>query len=295
MPYGEYTISENLCISKPNVKIHGSILGTKLIFTDGSRLISSKNPTSSSDTTRFSYGLDNILLEDFTITGDGQIEMTLGNNTVLRNIRVENTFCTKPGAFRFILPNKIPVVSGLTVIDCSTFKTWWHGFQINAAVTGTYIIEDILFEDCKAEYAGYEYEGRGIRSDGAGNWSVGFDLAENYGGSMMTVKDMIVKNCISEYCWESGFHMENNPTKINVLIENCESNYNGQKNNYVDITGKTYYCSGFLISSSGVIIKNCEANYNTRYGYYCVNEPVFIDNIGTGNGEALCKNCVGCS
>ena len=108
----------------------------------------------------------------------------------------------------------------------------------------------------------------------------------------MTIKDVIVRNCVAEYNWESGFHMENKPTKINVLFENCVSNYNGQKRNYIDTTNQTAYCSGFLSGSSGVTIKDCSANYNTKYGYYLGTNTTIINCIGDGNWLKLCnKGC----
>jgi len=285
------TVTNDLCISKEGIKIHGG--DSFIVFSNGSRLISSANPTSTSQAVRFSKGLDNIQLEDFTFTGDGQLEITLGNNTLVRNVKAEYTYCMRPGAFRFVLPSSVPKVSGLTVKNCEAYKVWWHGFQINAVTTNHVKIENVLFEDCISRYAGWEYEGRGVRTDANGNWSVGFGLAENYGcGSCITVENVTVIDCISEYSWESGFHLEEAPTKINVVFENCKSNHNGQKREYVDVVGKTYYCSGFIASTSGVTLKNCEANYNTRWGYYLGNlgnMPILINNGGTGNWEGLCN------
>ena len=283
IPSGKFYVNKNLCISNDGIKIHGHGDDTIIVFSNGAKIISSLYADSSSDTKRWSIGLNNIQLDNFKFTGDGHLELVLGNNTLVKNVKAENIYCKKPGAFRFILPNKVPKVYGLKVIGCSCYKVWWHGFVINSPLSGTYTIEDVLFEDCAVRYAGFEYEGRGPRNDMNGNWSVGFDFAENYQESKLTIKDVIVRNCIAEYCWESGFHMENDPIKINVLIENCKSNYNGQKRNYINTTGETAYCSGFLSRSSGVIIKNCQANYNTKYGYYISDSTTLINCIGNNN------------
>jgi hypothetical protein len=267
LPSTTFTVTENLCLSKNGVKIHGG--HCTIIFTNGARLISSAFPRSGSDTTRYSKGLDNIRLEDFTCTGDGQLELTLGSNTVVRNITVEDTSCRRPGAFRFVLPTSVHHVSGLSVVSCHADKVWYHGFMINSALPGLYEIRNVLFDACTSSYAGFDYPRRGIRSDNNGNWSVGFDLAENYADSHLTIRDVLVRNCTATDSWESGFHMENEPTKINVSFENCISNDNGQKRTHVGVEGKTFYCSGFLVSSSGVTLRHCEANGNTRYGFYC--------------------------
>ena len=287
LPSTTMTVTENLVVSKSNVKIHGG--NAKIVFENGSKLISSKNPYMTSDTLRFASGNDYLTLSDFTFTGDGQLEIVLGNHTQLSNVRAEYTYCKRPGAFRFVLPTH-GYVHNLSVIKCSAYKVFWHGFVINSALAGTYEISDVLFYGCKSSYAGWEYPGRGVRTDG--NWSVGFDIAENYGGSILTVRNVLVKDCLSEYSWESGFHMENSPTKINVTFENCKANYNGQKRNYVDVTGKTYYCSGFLASSSETLMKNCEANYNTRFGFRCSGNARIQNCMGVGNWEAFSNGCV---
>ncbi len=292
LPYNKtITVTDNLCLSKNGVKIHGE--QSTILFTNGARLISSAHPTSGNDTIRFSKGLDNIQLDNFRFTGEGQLEFTLGNNTLLQNIRAENTYSKGPGAFRFVLPRSVHSVSGLSVINCHAYKVWYHGFIINSALPGTYEIRDVLFDTCTSSYAGYEYPGRGTRGNISGNWSVGFDIADNYAGSVLTIRNVLVRNCTSEYSWESGFHMENAPTKINVVFDNCTSNYNGQKRSYVSVSNKTFYCSGFLISSSGVTLRNCEANDNSRYGYKCegATKPVMINCVGKNNRDGLCNNC----
>jgi len=291
IPSGTFTVTNNLCISKDGVKIHGAGDGTVIVFSNGARLLSSRYPTPTNDSKRWSMGPDNIQLDNFKFTGDGQLEMVLGNNTLVQNVKAENIYCMKPGAFRFILPTKVAEVSGLTVVGCSCYRVWWHGFSVNCALAGTYMIENVLFEDCASRYAGFEYEGRGPR--GNGNWSVGFDFAENYYDAVMTIKDVIVRNCVAEYNWESGFHMEYTPTKINVLIENCVANYNGQKRNYLNTTGQTAYCAGFLSDDySGVTIKDCVANYNTKHGYHLATCTTLVNCVGTGNWLGLCnKGC----
>ena len=282
LPKVRFEVASNLCIGHNGIKIHGN--GTIINLTN-SRIISSANPTSGTDSVRFARGLDDIELDNITFSGDSQLEMTLGNNTILRNMTAENTYCQRPAAFRFVLPTNVPLVSDLTVVDCHTYRVWWHSFQINSPVENeTCHIKNILFNRCTSEYAGYEYEGRGTRNDGNGNWSVGFSPTDDY-SSNLTVENLLMKNCTSEYSWQSGFHMENSPTKINITIENCKSNNNGQIRYYYNVSGKTYYCSGFLVDSGSVTLKNCKANNNTRYGFWGSAFPIFINCSGTGNWE----------
>jgi len=285
------TVTQNLYVSKNGVKIHGE--QSTIHFDNGARLISSAYPTSGNDTVRFSKGLDNIQLDNFRFTGDGQLEFTLGNNTVLQNITAENTSCRRPGAFRFVLPRSVQSVSGLSVVNCHASKVWFHGFIINSALPGIYEISNVLFDKCTSTYAGFEYPGRGTRNNNTGNWSVGFDLADNYADSKLTIRNVLIRNCSSEYSWESGFHMENNPIKINVTFENCASNHNGQKRMYVHVNETVFYCSGYLLSSSGVLLRNCEANYNSRYGYNCegTTKPIMRNCVGINNRDGLCDNC----
>jgi hypothetical protein len=84
------------------------------------------------------------------------------------------------------------------------------------------------------------------------DYTVGFDLAE--GGNNFTVTNMLVKNCISTYSWESGFHMEGGSKIVNTTIIDCTSNNNGIKG----ITSR--FGAGFHLHN--VTINNSIANNN---------------------------------
>jgi hypothetical protein len=279
------TVASNLYIEHDGIKIHGR--NSTIIFTNA-RLVSSAFASSGSDTTRFTQGLDDIILEDFTFIGTGNLEIVLGDNTIVRNVHAEEIYCQRPGAFRFVVPTGDSTVDGLTVTGCSANKVWWHGMVINSVMSGSvYDVQNVLFERCQVKYAGYQYEGRPFpRVDG--NWSIGIDICENYDSSDLTVSNVLVKDCTAEYCWESGFHQEDSPVKVNVKYENCVSNNNGQKRNYMTLNpSDTFFCSGFLVSTSGVTLQNCQANQNKRYGFFTRGSVTMTGCTGVENSDGL--------
>jgi hypothetical protein len=272
VPAVQFSVTSNLCISHPGIKIHGYGNGTKINFTNAC-LRSGANAASGSDTIRFKRGLDNILLENFTFSGSGQVEVVLGNNTVLKNIRAEyTTDVSHPSAFRLIIGNwsSNATVSGLQVINCSAYKVAWHGIIINcglgSGIHDRYEIKNVLIDRCHTKWTGYQWAGRPLpRSNG--NWSTGIDVCEMYDGNL-TVRNVLVRNCTADYSWESGFHCEEAPRKINLTYEHCTANYNGQKKNWMGVGGATHYCSGFLVQGNTTMLRYCSASYNSRFAVY---------------------------
>jgi hypothetical protein len=284
LPGVTFNINSNLGISKSGTKLHGAGNSTLLVFHD-SRLICSKNPFTSNDDLRFSSGLNNIQLDNFKFTGDGQIEMTLGNNTKIFNVVATDTTCDRPGAFRFVIQEGRKYANKLELTNCHTYKTYWHGYFINALVRGCKI-ENVSFIRCTARYAGWPYPAHN-------RWSVGFHFCElywNYEHNTMTIKNVLVKNCVAEYNWESGFHFEIRPNKINVTLDHCLAQYNGQKWHYYN---ESYnYMSGYCGLLKDITLYHCVANYNNHYGFlnstsHEYPRAVFIGCTGVGNRDGL--------
>jgi hypothetical protein len=289
IPAGNFTITNaNLPITKNNVKIHGAGSSTIIYFKNGGRMISGLYASATSDSSRYRYGVNNLLLENFRITGYGALEVVLGDNTTLRGITADHMLTMKdnirPAAIRFILPISDHTSNGLKVIRCKTYKTFDHGFQINGVAPNGYnTLTNVLFDNCSASYAGWQYPGR--PQDYKWNWSVGFDLGEGYDGCQVTEPSIRVQYCTSTYNWEGGFHMES-AIQRSLVLSHCRADYNGQKRvKYPKSTAK-YYCSGF-VAESGVTLSSCTANYNTNYGVLRRNNPVIVGMTGTGNWNGL--------
>ena len=289
IPAGNYTITNaNLYITKNNVKIHGAGTSTYIYFKNGGRIISGLYASSTSDDVRYRLGVNNLLLENFRVSGYGCIETVLGDNTTLKGIMADHILTMpdniRPAAFRFILPTQDHTTNGLKVIRCKTYKTFDHGFQINGVAPNGYnTITNVLFDNCTASYAGYQYPGR--PQDYKWNWSVGFDLGEGYNGCLLTEPSTKVQYCTADHAWECGFHMESNIQRT-VTISHSRADYNGQKLVKYPKTTAKYYCSGF-VAETGVTLNTCIANYNTNYGVMWRNSPVLIGITGVGNGHGL--------
>jgi hypothetical protein len=288
LPESTMEVYKKIYISKSGIKIHGQGMDKTIIVFHHSGIISSQNPFSNVDTIRFKRGVDDIQLDNFKFTGNGQFEMTLGNNTRLYNIKGEN-ITRGPGAFRFVIPSGTKYANGLIVINCHTYKTVSHGFFINTLEAGC-TIENVTYSGCSARFAGWPFAA-------GSRWSVGFDMCEHYGDAEygdMTIKNVLVKNCVSDNNWESGFHFESRPHKINVTLDHCLAQNNGQKRFYYN---ESYvYCSGFMGLNDDITLINCIANNNTHFGFFCSSYRGFppsrlINCNGFDNRDGLFKSC----
>ena len=120
-----------------------------------------------------------------------------------------------------------------------------HGFTIQNNVNieqvsrANAIIDNIVFENC-AFINNYD-------SLVSAEWQVGFGILCT--GS--SVKDVTFRDCFATGASESGFHIEYAVSCKNVIFDNCQSIYNGQKD------GATYG-AGFLIPNPS----NANANYH---------------------------------
>lgn len=285
IPAGNFTITNaNLCITQDNVKIHGAGPQTLIYFTNGGRLITGRNANATTDHIRYRYGVDNLLLEDFTVSGHGNIEIVLGDNTRLRSIQATDIYAAstpRPAAIRFVLPLNNTHCSGLLVMNCHTNRTFNHGFQINGVnPNGTNTLSNVLFLFCSASNAGWQYPGR----PNDWNWSTGFDLGEGYDHCHVILPSIFVAFCKADHNWESGFHIESSVQRT-LTYYRCQADYNGQKRIRYPHSYE-YFASGF-IAEDGVRLISCIANYNTNRGVMWRNFPVIINMKGTGNWNGL--------
>lgn len=139
-------------------------------------------------------------------------------------------------------------VRNYNAINCGGFGLLFGGWGSYKKVT------NVLIEDCKFINCG-RWEGRYI--SGAESWVTGLDICEQ-----CDIEDVVVRRCFFSGNWESGFHAESAPTKVNVLVEDCLSVNNGQK-------PSATYGRGYLISG-GMTLKNCKSRNNTM-GFYVAN------------------------
>jgi hypothetical protein len=285
IPAGNYTITDtNLCITKNGVTIHGTGPKTLIYFKNGARLISGRYADANNDHIRYSHGVDNLLLANFKISGVGNMELVLGNNTRLQGIWASYIYeapTPRSAAIRFVLPLDNSSCHGLSLFNCHTSRTFNHGFQINGLQPdGHSTLTDVRFTLCSASYAGWRYPGR----TADWNWSVGFDLGEGYDHCHVNEPDILVQYCWADHNWESGFHIESSVQR-NLTFIRCISNYNGQKR-IVYPNATQYFASGF-IAENNVTILYCLANYNTNRGIMWRNNPLIIGMRGVGNWNGL--------
>lgn len=277
IPAGTFTISSgNLAIKKDGVKIHGAGASTVISFTNGGGISIGRYAGTSA---RYDYGINNLLLENFKITGSGNLEITMGDNTILRGITATN-IRKAPGAIRFVLPVKDHTSTNLQVIDCHTSQTASFGFQINGiAPSGYNTLSNVLFDHCTASWAGF------VSGKPSGlTWSAGFDMGEGYSKCQISEPSTTVRYCTSDHNWENGFHIETAVNR-NLKYDHCTANYNGQKRIYEPSVTK-YFCSGF-VAEGATTLTDCVASYNTNYGVMQRSSPTIVRMSGTGNWNGL--------
>ena len=279
IPAGTFILSRNLYITQNGVQIHGSGQNTRISL-QGGKIYAGLYVTSSSTLARYSHGLNNLVLENFCVEGSGSIEIVLGSNIRLQGIYAYNMRSAVPAAFHLVLPTDGTPCYNLKVIDCHTYKTSCHGFQINGIEpNGRNAITNVLFDHCTASYAGWHQSGWA-----SGNWSVGFDFGEGYNKCLLTVTNVVVQNCSADHAWESGFHMESN-VKRSLTYNYCKADYNGLKRRaHREYT--YYFCSGF-IAETGVTLNHCEASCNTNRGVLWRNRAIIHGFAGDGNWHSL--------
>jgi hypothetical protein len=231
-----------------------------------------------------------ITLEDFTITGRGWVRITASHIQV-RNVAAKDALhgyypgkfddMGANGAFFVWADNR--VVEDIEFNQCSATDIGTHGFNLNGQGTPK-MIKNIRFIDCSATLCG----------DADGHpWATGFDFHETN-----DLVDCQVIRCVANNNWESGFHFEPGDNQQNIVLTDCLSTNNGQRNtNEGDFTVQPpvaahFYMAGYTIAM-GTTLNNCRSINNRNYGFYdeqngdnvfngCIDE-------GSGYGWKLCK------
>jgi hypothetical protein len=163
------------------------------------------------------------------------------------------------------------VLTNLNFINCNAINCSAYGFLVTGAGSPC-VAENMNFLNCQAINSGrYFYNGTAeTASNQINNWTTGFDLAEAPG---LTIQNVLVQDCYASGSWESGFHIEAAPTKINVEEIGCTSENNGQKPGFA-------FGVGFMISS-GVSLIACNSFNNSGNGFYATvtgSSPLTITN-----------------
>ena len=113
----------------------------------------------------------------------------------------------------------------------------------------------------------------GVASTRNGDWVCGIDFAE-YGG--LTVKNLYAIGCIADGAWESCYHTEESPTKINFQIIDCVAKNGGKK-------PTALYGAGFLWcferAGETFYLENCSGSNNKLGDLRLLNDAgsAFID------------------
>lgn len=198
----------------------------------------------------FSAPVDLVIREhdevrDLKITGSTSLFI------IESHVKIQNVTMTvdqsKPAAFYIYADNRS--LEDFSFQNCSALNCGTHGFMNNGEGELSRI-SYVRYFNCRALNAGLN-----ARYD---PWTTGFDLIES-----VDLAHCLVYNCTAEGSWESGFHIEESPKKVDVVLENCVSLRNGQKRSVTPPT----FGAGFLLSGDAIAI-NCisDGNYN---GYLC--------------------------
>jgi hypothetical protein len=145
------------------------------------------------------------------------------------------------------------IIENIEFSGCRALDPGAFGFMLSASQAATNkLIRNVTFTDCDAINCG-----RYSRFD---PWVTGFDFAEQN-----DIENLQVIRCRAEGNWESGFHVESSRNKTNVVMIDCISRENAQK----EKTGvaQTFFGAGYLVNGDMRLI-NCtsEGNY---IGFYC--------------------------
>ena len=172
------------------------------------------------------------------------------------------------------------IISGLKVLSCTFKNITGTGLEPSARFVTQ---EDILIRDCYFEYCtsfGMIVNGLNAKTSPGNSdsifknltienchakycgsdlfpWGVGIDICEQ----LDILENCNVNGCSSNYNYQSGFHMESFPQKINVNITDCSAIGNGTG------TISQQICSGFSCVCEGVTLVNCYSKDNKMSEY----------------------------
>lgn len=192
-----------------------------------------------------------VTISDFSITGGVYIKIG-GATNASKRIRCNNIFAHNNNstyhtcfqvysALTATASNENIIFNNCYVTDSDRF-----GFMLTGD-PGALVLKNIRFIDCQAINCGKE-------ATRYSDFVVGFDVCE-----AVAIENILLSGCVSKGSWESGFHMEINPSKKNIRFIGClaEDNANDKPS--------PAFGAGFMVSGE-VILSSCEAINNGAYG-----------------------------
>lgn len=260
---------------------------------------------------KFTNNAHLFLSEEYTVARDFNIEGTgytnsmsvwLGVLTVRAShctvYRVKGTADNTPGCVFFTLSSEDTPGNLLQDVEwneCECVDTGTYGFLHNwwdgQVEKKTHV--NMRYINCKAIRCG-NANGTGAKGQ-RNNWVTGFDFAE-----LNDMDGLYVKGCSAEGCWESGFHMEWDPHKVNCVFEDCVSKFNGAKPTYPNQTvnpfpgfvtgaGEFFGCGYYLPNFVGRLTR-CYSEGNSRCGFWVTNGGVLTDCVDKDCGIGRTPN-----
>jgi len=253
---GQFQIRGNILMGSGSVSGQGPEQ-TVLVFSNRAHLYANTTATQT--------------IEGFSFSGAGYptkdwhgVITVQGPNKTLKNLvgTADNTiqavylFLTNPDIGH---PIKNIRVENCHAVDANTYgfvhSQWYYQDPPFEPVNEYSTHTDIFYKDCTAKRLG--------SATGFNPWITGFDFAE-----MNHIKNLLVQNCVAEEIWESGFHFEYDPVKINCVIEDCVSIRNGRKPYVANpVIGTTYFGSGYYAPKGDVTHRRCYSEENSWYGF----------------------------
>lgn len=201
-------------------------------------------------------------VRDLKITGSASLLI------IESHVNVQNVTMTvdrsKKAAF-YIYANNRPI-EDFSFLNCSALNCGTHGFMNNGEGEQSRV-SYVRYLNCRSLNAGL--------TERYDPWVTGFDLTES-----VDLYHCRVQNCTAEGSWESGFHIEDSPRKVDIVLENCNSLRNGQKRS----VGPPKFGAGFLLSGDTTGI-DCisDGNYD---GYLCFTGAHLVGCSDHGSGTA---------
>lgn len=201
-------------------------------------------------------------VRDLKITGSASLFI------VESHVKVQNVTMTvdrsKKAAFYIYANNKS--LEDFTFLNCSALNCGTHGFMNNGEGTESRV-SFVRYFNCRSLNAGLieRYD----------PWTTGFDLTES-----VDLYHCLVQNCTAQGSWESGFHIEDSPRKVDVVLEDCTSLLNGQKRS----VAPPKFGAGFLLSGDTTAI-DCVSDENYD-GFLCFTGASLVRCSDYGSGTA---------
>ena len=203
-------------------------------------------------------GKQNIVLRDFKTTGTGAIFIYNCDHVKVHSVTATVDSSSYGGAFFLWVSNDI--MEDIEFVNCKAIDCGRHGWQSDGDGSPR-TIKNIRYIDCEAINCG-----RYSRFSPHGQWTCGFQLAEN-----ANVEDCEVIRCYAEGNYEAGFIVEAAPSKKGIVLRDCISKNNGVKpDNYYNGPDENMYGAlfgaGFWLHGDMTLI-NCTAEGNRKAGF----------------------------